>query len=73
SDLLADPAGEVGRLCGFADLRLDGSLQERVGSALPRSRATLSAPDAEKWKRNEEELEPVVQPLLDIYTRLRNL
>ncbi|NNC88162.1 MAG: sulfotransferase [Akkermansiaceae bacterium] len=73
SDLLADPAGEIGRLCRFADLRLDGSLQERVGSALPRSRATLSAPDAEKWKRNEEELEPVVQPLLDIYTRLRNL
>ena len=73
SDLLADPAGEIRRLCRFADLRFDVHLQERVGSALPRSRATLSAPEARKWKRNEEELEPVLRELLDIYARLRKL
>lgn len=72
SDFLADPAGEIRRLCRFADLRFDRQLEQRVGSvALPRSRATLSVPDAGKWKRNEREMEPVLPELMDIYTKLR--
>ena len=73
SDLLADPAGVIRRLCDFADLRFDGQLEERVGSALPRSRATLSAPDARKWKQNESDLEPMLPELLDMYARLQTL
>lgn len=46
---LADPQGEVRRICGWAGLAWDRTL----GRELPLSRYTLTPPDPEKWRRHE--------------------
>lgn len=46
--LVAHPNDEVARLCAALDLEWDQSLPED----LPLSRFTVSAPDADKWRRN---------------------
>lgn len=50
---LADPRGEIQRLCAERELAWDVELQAN----LPLSRHTLSAPSAGKWRRHEREIE----------------
>lgn len=50
---LADPQGEVRRICGWAGLAWDRTL----GRELPLSRYTLTPPDPEKWRRHEPAIE----------------
>ena len=50
---LADPQGEMERLCGWAGLDWD----RRLGASLPLSRYTLTAPDPQKWRRHEAAIE----------------
>lgn len=57
ADLVADPQGQVRRLCEFAGIAWDEDLHS---GELPHSRHTLTAPDPEKWKQNAAELEPVL-------------
>jgi len=52
--LVADPQGEIERL--GAELGFDAVPEL---SSLPLSRYTLSAPDPEKWRRHEQEIESV--------------
>lgn len=59
-DLLADPAGTVARLLSFIDVPFDRASEQRVREPLPAARYTLSAPDAEKWRRNEAEILRVI-------------
>jgi hypothetical protein len=53
--LVADPAAEVGRLCGWLGIAYDRDL---TGSLRP-SRSTLTPPDADKWRRNAPDLYPL--------------
>ena len=53
--LVSDPQAEIERLCAFADLAWDRSLS----TPLPHARHTLEAPDPEKWRQNEREIEEV--------------
>jgi hypothetical protein len=51
---LADPQAEIERLCAWAGYGWDRPL----GSDLPHSRYTMTAPDPEKWRRHTDEIVP---------------
>lgn len=53
ADVLADPQGQLQRLCDWAGLAWDRKLE----GALPLSRYTLTAPDPGKWRRHEAGIE----------------
>ena len=52
---VADPTGEVRRVCDWAGWQWDRTL-----GALPLSRYTLTPPDPEKWRRYEAVLGPLL-------------
>src|SRR5690606_5654537 len=59
---LADPQAGVRRLCDWAGLQWDRTLDR----TLPLSRYTLTAPDPQKWRRHQAGIEatrPVWEPL----------
>ena len=59
---LADPQAEVRRLCDWAGLQWDRTLDR----TLPLSRYTLTAPDPQKWRRHQAGIDatrPVWEPL----------
>lgn len=58
-DLIASPADSVRRVCDFAGLHWDQSLE-----SLPLSRHTLTPPDPDKWRRHEAAIERVM-PLVE--------
>lgn len=61
---LADPQGEIVRLCQWAGFAWDREL----GDTLPLSRYTLTAPGADKWRRHAALIEPrlaALQPLVE--------
>ena len=62
--LLADPNGEIRRLCDAMDLQWDRDL-----GALPLSRHTVSAPSEDKWRGREPELGPVLPRLARLADR----
>lgn len=51
---LADPQGEIQRVCTWAGYDWDRTL----GSELPHSRYTMTAPDPDKWQRHADEILP---------------
>jgi uncharacterized protein (TIGR03032 family) len=62
-DLVRDPQLEMDRLCRFAGIAWD----QAVGAGeLPLSRHTLTPPDPEKWRKNADELAPVL-PRVDAF------
>lgn len=62
-DLLSDRAGEVRRLCEFIGVPFGPRMQQLCAGDLPLSRYTLSQPAADKWRRHEAEIEPVMPDL----------
>ncbi len=72
-ELLADPAATIGRICGHASIEFDSRLATRVASPLPLSRYTHTAPEPEKWKRNEELVLRVLPRLDATWQRLKAL
>lgn len=67
--LLADPAGEVRRLCAILGFDWDGE----ITGDLPLSRHTITQPAKDKWRRHEREIEsvmPALQSLVDRALRL---
>lgn len=67
--LLADPEGEVSRLCRFLDLAWDRELD----GPLPLARHTLTPPDPDKWKRNKAEVLQAVDMVERVTARARAL
>ncbi len=57
--LLADPQAQMQRLCAFAGVRWDRTL----GRDLPIANHTVSAPSAEKWRRREAIIAPLLPRL----------
>jgi hypothetical protein len=51
SELLADPAAEIARLCAALDIAWDRPIDK-----LPLSRYTVTPPDPHKWRRHEAEI-----------------
>jgi len=56
SAFVADPAGEMQRLTQSLGIAFD----EPLGQKLPLSRYTVSAPDPDKWRRQEDRIAPVL-------------
>ena len=54
ADVVNDPAGTLTRIGKRFDIELD--LDQVTDGAIPLSRTTISAPDAEKWRRHEEQI-----------------
>lgn len=63
--LVADPAAEVARLCTAIGFGWD----ETLGATLPLARHTVSEPKADKWRRREAELLPVLARIGDTVAR----
>lgn len=63
---VADPTGEVRRVCDWAGWQWDRPL-----GALPLSKYTLTPPDPEKWRRYEAVLAPLLPALEETMVRAR--
>ncbi len=72
-ELVADPRGTIERLCRFSGIDFDAALDLRVRGALPLSRYTHSAPDADKWRRREREVLAVLPTVRATWERLEAL
>jgi hypothetical protein len=66
SDLTDCTEDSVRRMCGFADLEMDQRLLDRLNSPLPLSRYTQTAPDPDKWRKNESEILPLLDSAHDL-------
>lgn len=64
---LQDPQRETSRLCAWAGLDWDRTLDAQ----LPLSRYTLTAPDPDKWRRHAEAIEPRLAALAPLVQRAR--
>jgi uncharacterized protein (TIGR03032 family) len=63
--LVADPEAEISRICAFCELEWDVELP----GDLPLSRHTLDSPQADKWRRNADELEHSWEAVRDVAVR----
>lgn len=73
AQLLADPAGEITRLCRFMDVEPGARLTAAAARSLPLSATTLSPPSPIKWKTNRDFDPAVVKPLQPLAGRIRAL
>jgi hypothetical protein len=70
---VADPAAHVERICRFIGIDMDARLKNRVSQPLPLSRFTQTPPDANKWRRNADLIEPVLPMVEDVWRGLQKL
>ena len=68
--LLDEPQQTIQSLCEFAGLEMDERLRNRLQKPLPLSRLTHTAPAADKWRKNETEIESVLPFLEAIESRM---
>jgi hypothetical protein len=68
-DLTERTRPAVERICRFAGLDRDDRLRRRVEGTLPLSRYTHTPPSAEKWRRNEEQILPVLSSMEAVWNR----
>jgi len=68
--LLDEPLKAMERLCEFAGLEIDDRLRRRLQKPLPLSRYTHTEPTADKWRKNENEIESVLDSLADTEKQL---
>ncbi|MSQ97922.1 MAG: sulfotransferase [Xanthomonadales bacterium] len=71
--LVDDPESAAEHLCTFAGLEIDEHLRQRVQKPLPLSRFTHTQPAVDKWRKNEIEIESVLDSLAGIEARLQTL
>ena len=72
-DLLSAPAREIERLCTFANVPFGARMQDVVGNPLKNSKYTLTRPDPDKWRKNEDELKPVLEQVEPMIQRVMAL
>lgn len=73
AQLLADPAGEITRLCRFMGVEPGTRLTAAAARSLPLSPTTLSPPSPIKWKSNRDFDPAMVKPLQPLAGRIRDL
>ena len=71
NDLTNNTGQTVRRISEFAQLELDERYTRRFSGALPLSRYTQTAPDADKWRKNEREILAVLASVDDTWKRCR--
>lgn len=63
----------IRKICEFAGLDLDDRLVQHISGALPLSRLTQTAPDPEKWRKNETVILPVLGSVDETWQRCRQI
>ena len=61
-DLTGRTEQTIRRICAFAGLEVDDRLRARICAELPLSRLTHTAPDPDKWRKNEDSILPLLEP-----------
>lgn len=72
-ELTDETESSVARLCAFADIPFDDTLRATVSRPLKHSRFTLTAPDHDKWRKNEKELLRVLPGVQALWTRIQSV
>ncbi|MFC1689889.1 sulfotransferase [Pseudomonadota bacterium] len=70
-DLTTDTEQVIRSICQFAGLEADERLQQRMSGSLPLSRFTHTPPDPEKWRKNQAEIETVLDSVQATWDRCR--
>ena len=70
-NLTGRTAHAIKRICDFAELDMDDRFVRRFSGSLPLSRYTQTAPDPEKWRRNETEIQPLLEFVENTWQRCR--
>ena len=70
-DLTRRTAHAIKRICDFAELDLDDRFMARFSGSLPLSYYTQTAPDPDKWRSNEAEIQPVLEFVENTWRRCR--
>ncbi len=71
ADFLADPKLWTSRIAAFADIPFDTGLSARTAAPLPHSRLTLTAPENDKWRKNEAAMAPYVDAVVKQYQHIK--
>lgn len=72
-DLLHDPGAELKKLCAFAGVPFNRAMETVADTPLRYSRYTLTAPDPEKWRKNEPAMAKYLPEALGTIERLASL
>jgi len=70
---LRQPADAVRAICEFAQIPYDERLARRCKDPLPLSAYTNTPPAADKWRRNEAQINRVLPQIEPVWQRLRQL
>lgn len=73
ADLTDHTTDTVQRICDFAGLEMDDHLRSHVSKPLPLSRFTHTAPAAEKWRRNEDQIVPQLDSIREVWERCQRV
>ena len=73
NDLVSNTEREVRRISEFAQLEVDDRFIQRFSGSLPLSRYTQTAPDADKWRKNEKEIQAVLASVEATWQRCRQV
>jgi len=73
ADVTGDTEQCIERICDFAGLEVDEQLDRRISGPLPLSRYTHTAPEPEKWRRNEDLVLPVLDSVKEVWERCRRV
>ncbi len=67
---LQNPAAMAEKICEFASIPFGPRMQALVNGQLPNSRYTLTPPDPEKWRKNEQEVMSVLADVAPLAEQL---
>ena len=70
-DLTGRTEHVIKRICDFAELDMDDRFVRHFSGSLPLSRHTQTAPDPDKWRSNETEIQPVLEFVESTWRRCR--
>jgi len=71
ADLTGRTEETVRKICSFTGLEVDQRLEKRISGELPASRYTHTAPDPDKWRKNEAEILEVLDSVSEVWERAR--
>ncbi len=72
ADFLENPKRWTGRIAAFADIPFDTGLSARTAGPLPHSRLTLTAPENDKWRKNEAAIAPYAESVTKQYRDIQH-
>ncbi|MGB1062433.1 MAG: hypothetical protein ACPGZU_19985 [Ketobacter sp.] len=71
-DLTTNTAATIERICEFGDIPYDAGLQSYLAQeSLPMSRHTVTAPAPDKWRKNEQEMQPILAEADRIWAQIQ--